>query len=227
MVVMTHVMENGRIATQDKDYQVKELWENFIGDNCKSLIGKPKLFFIEAARGDTVDYGVPLDDQSIPKTADLLVMSSTTEGHSSFDNETDGSRFIQALCEELKINLEDDLLNKLTRVNRKVAFVKQSNEVDMTNIKSTLTKSIFLVSDNSSIMSDFHYNFSNAKRGIAFIFNHESFKDKPRRAGAIKDGDDLKMVLEGLQFEVRYHMDLNLNEIKDILYDGKTKDIVW
>ena len=223
---MTHDTKDVQFSLGDLN-QVKEMWDFFVGKNCKSLIGKPKLFFIEASRGDSSDYGADLDDQSIPKTADLLVVSSTTEGH-SFDNETDGSRFIHALCDEFKTNLQDDLLNKLTRAS----FVKQSNNsskpdlnvgTQLANIESTLTKLIFFKSDNSSIITDdIHYNFSNSKRGIALIFNNESFEDQPRRTGAIKDCDNLIAVLEGLNFEVRDYMDLKLEQIKRILYEGKS-----
>jgi hypothetical protein len=44
---MTHGDSDGKIGAYDKDYLVQDLWENFIGTNCPSLIGKPKLFFIQ------------------------------------------------------------------------------------------------------------------------------------------------------------------------------------
>ena len=253
VTVISFGEKGGIISSADKSYNVKELWENFVGDNCKTLIGKPKLFFIQASRGTILDYGVSLNPKHIslkksnngdevndqlkdltiviPGTADLLIMYSTTDGHSSFRSGTDGSWFIQALCEELKINQQDDLLTILTRVNKRVSYVKRSNTpgnaelnvgTQMANIESTLTKSIFLKPDNSSIVSDFNYNFTNTKRGIALIFNHESFDDKSRRLGAKTDGVDLKAVLEGLKFDVMHYMDLKLHEIKKVLDEGKT-----
>ena len=77
-----------------------------------------------------------------------------------------------------------------------------------------------------SIMTeDLYYDFSNDNRGIALIFNHEKFKGEGNRAGTRKDGDDLKAVLEGLQFEVRDYMDRKLDQILEILYNGKTFQI--
>ena len=256
VTVISHGKEDGQIAAADEDFFVEDLWENFVGDNCESLIGKPKLFFIDSNRGWLKDTGASMELKQIrsigknnenlikviPKSADLLVMYSTTEGYSSFHNETDGSRFIQALCEEFKINLEDDdnLLSKLTRVSRKVALVKQSNTpgkpelnvgAQMANIESTLTKLFFLFNKSSIepkcinpliMTDDMYYDYSNANRGIALIFNHEYFDDKPRKEGTKKDGDDLKAVLEELQFDVRYHMNLKVNDIFDILFKGKT-----
>ena len=220
------------------------------GDNCKTLVGKPKLFFIQASRGELIEKSLNPKQTSfkksnngdevnaltdpvfvIPKFADLLVMYSTSKGHYSIRNTNKGSWFIQALCEELKINQQDDLLIILTRVNKRLSFVKQAElnlkvGTQMSNIESTLTKSIFFIPDNSSIMTDdIHYNFSNPKRGIALIFNHETFSDGNKKKGTLKDGKDLKAILEGLNFDVRDYMDLKLEQIKDILYNGKTLEI--
>lgn len=46
---MTHG-EKGVLWAQDKKYPVEELWEPFLGEKCKSLIGKPKLFFVQVAK---------------------------------------------------------------------------------------------------------------------------------------------------------------------------------
>lgn len=44
---MTHGERKGKIHAADREYDVQELWENFVGEECESLIGKPKLFFIQ------------------------------------------------------------------------------------------------------------------------------------------------------------------------------------
>ena len=181
---MSHGGDNGEIAAADKFYNVEELWENFLGDNCKSLIGKPKLFFIQACRGKNIDPGVSLKHKFsdelqvdstetvnvIPKLADFLVMYATAESHYSFRNNTHGSWFIQALCKELKNGLQENFMDILTRVNKSVAFEKQSNnpnniELDgakqMPCIVSMLTKSIFFLDKSStsvdSLLSDGSY----------------------------------------------------------------------
>ena len=61
-------------------------------------------------------------------------------------------------------------------------------------------------------------------RGIALIFNHENFSGD-KREGTLKDGEDLKAILEGLNFDVRAHIDLKFQQIKDILLKGKTLEI--
>ena len=171
VTVMTHGTKNGKFAAADKQYLLKELWENFLGDKCKSLIGKPKLFFIDACRGDLTDPGVifkpkqasllksknsdEVDSQLtdpvfvIPKLADLLVMYGTVEGYYSFYNRTNGTWFIQALCEELKSNPNKDLMWILTGVNRRVAYekktIKENKPVkkQMPQIISMLSKTLY------------------------------------------------------------------------------------
>ena len=170
---MTHGERDGKIHASDETFLVHDLYFPFIGHNCESLIGKPKLFFVQACRGDMVDPGaifVPttraritkytdaVDTASIPQSfvtpslADVLIMYSTAEGYYSFRNQQDGSWFIQALCDELRDNTKEDLLTILTGVNRRVAFAKQSffpydHDLDamkqMPNLMIMLTKTFF------------------------------------------------------------------------------------
>src|SRR5690349_382479 len=125
---MSHGDEDGKIFAADGLFTVQELWSPFVGNNCSSLIGKPKLFFIQSCRGKMTDPGVLLKPRkmsdtvdakrfqeyfAIPTLADLLVMYSTAEGYYSFRNPLDGSWFIQALCDELRENRNGDLLTIL------------------------------------------------------------------------------------------------------------------
>lgn len=171
---MTHGKKNGQILSADHFYNSQELWENFLGSNCESLVGKPKLFFIQACRGGMVDPGVLLPSKAsievdahlekeilIPNFADLMIMYSTSEGHYSYRDPIYGSWFIQSLCKELKTHSHDDLMCNLMRVNRKVAIDKQSKK-QMPNILSMLTKLIYFskAKDNISPLSYLVYDMS-------------------------------------------------------------------
>lgn len=141
VVVMSHG-EQGVLYARDNKYNVDSLWKNFIGTSCPSLIGKPKMFFIQACRGEQFDEGVALvargpkdmvDSRhepvvySIPAMADLLVMYSTYDGYYSWRNPKQGSWFMQSLCKELTLNgRSKDLLLLLTGVTRRTAFEYQS-----------------------------------------------------------------------------------------------------
>lgn len=179
---MTHGKEDGKIYSADGELLVNELWEYFIGNNCPSLIGKPKLFFVQACRGSMTDPGtlfkpkikalsLTLTDQVdakefqeefyvIPTLADLLVMYSTAEGYYSFRNPTDGSWFIQALCQELRENSHEEIMTILTGVNRRVAFGKQSYvptnlkwdaSKQMPIIQTMLTRSLYFLRKEQKI----------------------------------------------------------------------------
>ncbi|XP_053685960.1 caspase-like [Sabethes cyaneus] len=140
VVVMSHG-EQGVLYASDNKYTVESLWKNFVGDACPSLIGKPKLFFIQACRGEQFDAGVSFRSvskdvvdsinepvtYSIPAMADLLVMYSTYDGFYSWRNPRQGSWFVQSLCKELTENGKvRDLLTLLTGVTRRTAYEFQS-----------------------------------------------------------------------------------------------------
>lgn len=142
----------GIIYTHDGRMNVDSLWRYFAGDRCVSLVGKPKLFFIQACRGAFCDFGAVLEEdekrmnqemeecsgrsarsgpvvQKIPIMADILVMFSSADDHVSYRDPEQGSWFIEALCKRLEqyINSvqDKDLVAILTSVNRYVAFSKE------------------------------------------------------------------------------------------------------
>ncbi|KAG5313144.1 CASP1 protein, partial [Acromyrmex insinuator] len=137
VVAMSHG-ESGLLHSADSIYPVDALWIPFTGDQCLSLAGKPKLFFIQACRGTQLDNGVTVFNEtdsiksdtvkySIPAYADILVAYSTYDGFFSWRNPDSGSWFIQALCEELDLHGHShDLLTIMTFVNRRVAIKYQS-----------------------------------------------------------------------------------------------------
>lgn len=165
---MTHGSSNGQLSAFDTDLNANELWAPFVGHQEHSLNGKPKLFFIQACRGEMTDPGIiyrscPEPATSfdsvdcnekihvLPSLADLLVMYSTAKDHYSFRNLM-GSWFVQEFCKEIKESATEDLLTILTGVNRRVAFARQSliptdpNKdflKQMPNVVTMLTKKFF------------------------------------------------------------------------------------
>ncbi|XP_053663974.1 caspase-1-like [Anopheles marshallii] len=77
VVMMTHGQDNV-LHAKDRTFRVDRLWENFIGRACPTLLGKPKLFFIQACRGDNVDKGVRLN-QSIQQAARTVASGTARE----------------------------------------------------------------------------------------------------------------------------------------------------
>ncbi|NXA41304.1 CASP3 protein, partial [Eudromia elegans] len=159
-VLLSHG-EEGLIYGTDGPLELKALTSLFRGDKCKSLAGKPKLFFIQACRGTELDSGIETDSgpdepmcQKIPVEADFLYAYSTAPGYYSWRNAAEGSWFIQSLCRMLSEHARKlELMQILTRVNRRVAeYESCSNRQDFNAKKqipcivSMLTKEFYFPS---------------------------------------------------------------------------------
>lgn len=134
--------EMGYIYAKDSQYKLDSIAYCFTAQNCKTLAGKPKLFFIQACQGDRLDSGITLektetDGESsmsyrIPVHADFLIAYSTIPGFYSWRNTTKGSWFMQSLCKELDDNGKIyDILTLLTFVCQRVAFDFESCTPDL------------------------------------------------------------------------------------------------
>ncbi|KAJ1215545.1 hypothetical protein NDU88_003153 [Pleurodeles waltl] len=160
--------EDGTIFGTDDFIPLKNLTMLFRGDKCRSLVGKPKLFFIQACRGTELDGGIEADSgndssdgqQRIPVEADFLYAYSTVPGYYSWRNTMNGSWFVQSLCEMLKKYGDTlEIMNLLTRVNRKVAYVFESSsnipnfdgKKQVPCIVSMLTKEFYFSPKNHSL----------------------------------------------------------------------------
>ncbi|XP_035039702.1 caspase-3a [Hippoglossus stenolepis] len=130
-VLLSHGDEGVFFGT-DGSVELKYLTSLFRGDRVKSLVGKPKLFFIQACRGTDLDGGIETDSVDdgvikIPVEADFLYAFSTAPGYYSWRNTTTGSWFMQSLCEMIsKYGKELELQHIMTRVNHKVAVEFES-----------------------------------------------------------------------------------------------------
>lgn len=126
--------ENGHLYAKDKLYKQEQILSHFFAENCPSLAGKPKIFFIQACQGKLLDGGFLMGNRAqtdnadsmmeicsrtqtdgatikpaspfykIPNQADLLIAQSTLPGFVSWRDEYSGSWFIQSLCKELNEN---------------------------------------------------------------------------------------------------------------------------
>ncbi|XP_014362694.2 caspase-3 [Papilio machaon] len=153
--ILTHGDKGGQLFASDRPYQfsdVTKMLEN--GD--KSLVNKPKLFFIQACRGGDMDDGrtVQLDSDDdltfhVPSHADFFTMYSSVEGYAAFRTAL-GSFLIQELCQAIdKYHDTLDVLHIATTVNRRVAYEYSTytpsnknthNKKQMPEVRYTLTK---------------------------------------------------------------------------------------
>ncbi|XP_056390066.1 caspase-8-like [Hyla sarda] len=116
------------------DVSVKDLTNCFNGQKCPSLVGKPKIFFIQACQGDKSDLGVPYvsdsntsmyvnDGKTLPVSADFLTAFASVEEYESLRNPATGSVYIQTLCAVLQDHqfFKTDLISILIKVHNKIA----------------------------------------------------------------------------------------------------------
>ncbi|KAM9477499.1 caspase-6-like [Clarias gariepinus] len=157
-VFLTHG-ETGEIYASDDKINIKEVTDMFRGDQCKSLVGKPKIFIFQACAGNKYEEAVTgmmagdSDDEdevekaaniyTIPAGADFLMCYSVAEGFVSFRHTENGSFYIQDLCETLLHHGSTmEFTELLTLVNMKVSrrTATVHNNKQMPCFTSMLTK---------------------------------------------------------------------------------------
>ncbi|XP_030260072.1 caspase-8-like isoform X1 [Sparus aurata] len=157
--IMSHG-ESGVVSGSDgKSLPIKHITRTFKATDQSALTGKPKVFLIQACQGKQDHRGVLSEDlqaddcqsQYIPEEADFLVAIATVEDYKSFRHITDGSWFIQSVCQQLKEGCSrgDDMTTILSRVNNEVSKkegVKQQpgKLKQMPEVKFTLRKRLVL-----------------------------------------------------------------------------------
>ncbi|KAG7333657.1 hypothetical protein KOW79_002064 [Hemibagrus wyckioides] len=161
--------ENGHVYANDGQIEIKDITSLFRGDKCPSLVGKPKIFILQACRGDKHDDPVtPMDMvdskdvnqvmvdagvvQTLPAGADFIMCYSVAEGFYSHRETMNGSWFVQDLCELLEqYGSTLEFTELLMLVNRKVSHRSVQNCRDLSAIgkkqvpcfASMLTKKLY------------------------------------------------------------------------------------
>ncbi|NXE54474.1 CASP6 protein, partial [Casuarius casuarius] len=144
-VILSHG-EDDHVFAYDAQIKIETITSMFRGDRCQSLAGKPKIFIIQACRGDKHDDPVVVRDlvdsaedeslvsetevdaasvYTLPAGADFLMCYSVAQGYFSHRDTLNGSWYIQDLCEALKRHGSSlEFTELLTVVNRKVSHRK-------------------------------------------------------------------------------------------------------
>ncbi|CAH2300755.1 caspase-6 isoform X1 [Pelobates cultripes] len=165
--------EDNQVYAYDAKIEIQRLTSLFKGDKCKSLVGKPKIFIIQACRGnqhdepvlatDSTDGVIDVPDTNVievdaasvytlPAGADFIMCYSVAEGYYSHRETLFGSWYVQDLCEILKTyGTTLELTELLTLVNRKVSLRSVENCLDRNAIgkkqvpcfASMLTKKLY------------------------------------------------------------------------------------
>lgn len=94
VAILTHGDEGKLYGTDCKEIPEEELTELFCGEKCPSLVGKPKVFILQACRGKKEDNGVTYDAKDGDDDKEFDYMEVDEEQHAAmFEkgvDETDG-----------------------------------------------------------------------------------------------------------------------------------------
>ena len=109
--VLSHGEEKVVLGVDGKKRPISDITSAFNGEHCPALLGKPKVFFIQACQGHSLQKGLAVDDIIFqrqmkedyhPIEADFLVSKATVGKHQALRHHISGGIFIQSLCEQLR-----------------------------------------------------------------------------------------------------------------------------
>ncbi|XP_075285729.1 caspase-8 isoform X3 [Opisthocomus hoazin] len=161
--ILSHGKKGIIYGVDGQEVPIQELTTSFTGQNCHSLAGKPKVFFVQACQGDACQKGVTIETDSgeqdssvetdarfqldcIPAEADFLLGMATLQDYVSFRSPRQGTWYIQALCQHLEYSCPrgEDILTILTAVNQEVSrkSCKLNAEKQMPQPSFTLRKKL-------------------------------------------------------------------------------------
>lgn len=139
--LLSHGADGGIFGTDCELVEIKDITALFKGVACPSLANKPKLFFIQACRGQNFDRGAQLQmdaaevdpDDAIrhnaePNESHFLLGYATPPGYVSWRSQIHGSWYISKLCEVFRKFCERfDVMTMMVKVNDEVseAFTKR------------------------------------------------------------------------------------------------------
>ncbi|KAM5204993.1 caspase-2 isoform 1-T1 [Hipposideros larvatus] len=121
VALLSHGVEGGVYGVDGKLLQLQEVFQIFDNANCPSLQNKPKMFFIQACRGDETDRGVDQQDgknhapspgceesdagredllkMRLPTRSDMICGYACLKGTAAMRNTKRGSWYIEALTQ--------------------------------------------------------------------------------------------------------------------------------
>ncbi|XP_037382609.1 caspase-14-like [Talpa occidentalis] len=159
VTLMSHG-EKGFIKMKDGEkVSLEDIFEMFNNKNCPALQEKPKIFIIQACRGDKRDSGVETDDEPLdtddisekgrlPTFSDYFIIYPTQPDHVALRHPSTGSVMIEAMTEVYKkYGNKWHIADFFTRVNNRVVHTvyhlhEKPVKVSLV-MESTLTKSVY------------------------------------------------------------------------------------
>lgn len=159
-IILSHGNEDG-ICTGDGQKSVDEIIKMFDSDEIPNFAGKPKLFFIQACRGENKNRGVKVHavdnmkedkvkeevEVRIPHEADILAAYATTHGKVAVRAPAEGSWFISEMMKVFENNYKTDHVEDMlitVRQNIAKSTAEDLQTMQMPCVQTTLTKRLIL-----------------------------------------------------------------------------------
>ncbi|XP_004419595.1 PREDICTED: caspase-14-like [Ceratotherium simum simum] len=159
VTLMSHG-EKGFIKMKDDErVSLEDIFEMFNNKNCPALQEKPKIFIIQACRGERRDNGVETDDEPmdfddisekrrLPTFSDYFIIYPTQADHVALRHPRTGSVMIEAMTEVFKQHGNKwHIADFFTKVNNRVVhteFHLREEPIKVSLVmESTLTKSVY------------------------------------------------------------------------------------
>lgn len=151
-VFMSHGNDGILLGSDEKKIQIEKLVEPF--KECPSLIEKPKIFLIQACRGDEnwgaynfnqdsdqLNETLSSETSKIKQESDYLFIYSTIRGYVSMRDKKQGACFIQIFCEILSTYREEEFCQILVMINNRVS----AEEYQVSTFENRLTKKMYFI----------------------------------------------------------------------------------
>lgn len=136
-IILSHGCEEGIYGVDGKVLDIeKDILLPFSADSCPTLADKPKIFIMQACRGDMTDEGYMVYKTDamctkapvyshIPKFSEYLVLYPSSPGFNAIRHESLGTYYIQALVTVFKnFYRHEHLIEMLLRVNFKMTTME-------------------------------------------------------------------------------------------------------
>ncbi|XP_069779105.1 caspase-14-like [Narcine bancroftii] len=161
---LVFIMAHGKVGeikgADNQSVDLEDIFDLFNNKNCTNLQLKPKVFVVQACRGEKRDYGVERlsgfrsmpEPEKVSTVSDTFIVYPSLKGYVAYRGKCIGSYMIRFIVDVLEESGEDEHLYDLfVKVNRKMVQGGYGNEKFKTTMvmESTLTKSLYLKPSSS------------------------------------------------------------------------------
>ncbi|XP_063447417.1 caspase-7-like [Mytilus trossulus] len=164
-VILSHGRDGHIRATNNEEVPLQEIIDYV--KSCRTLLGKPKLFFVQACRGNNVDHGITTDAYGDMNNVQMIKCSSHTDVLVSYATVQDFVAYRDGECGSIYIKNLSHLLfqqgfkTKLTDILPQVTEITSrglTNVCQVPSFTSTLTKSLLFTRKKTVVKQTLHYS---------------------------------------------------------------------